>query len=270
MMGATLSAEQEFCIHSIMVMSGIRQTGRTVDNRKGRVQHGLLYLWNGAVRFCPEGQKEVHAGGGDLICIPEGTRYTMQYTAADCTFVLVNFSLNTPEGQPLSLTDDIRILAHDGNDRRIAGIMAEFERSSAAENLPAILRRKELLCRLLFKVYEEANWSADRNTKYAHLMPGVLLLQQTYLENLPVSRFAEACSISVSSFRSLFTAQYGVSPVQYRNRLRISRARSILLDGSCTVSEAAYACGFDNLAYFCRYYKRITGETPRETQLQGK
>ena len=31
------------------------------------------------------------------------------------------------------------------------------------------------------------------------------------------------------------------------------------------VAEAAYACGFENIGYFCRYYKKITGEMPSET-----
>ena len=81
--------------------------------------------------------------------------------------------------------------------------------------------------------------------------------------------FAEASGISISLFRALFSKQFGMSPVQYRNRLRIDRAAVILSEGSCTVSEAAYACGFENIGYFCRCYKKFMEETPMETKLRS-
>ena len=129
-----------------------------------------------------------------------------------------------------------------------------------------VFRRKELAYRLLSVVFDD---SAVRNLAQAeggHIVPGVRLLQQSYLENIPVGRFAEACDMSVSAFRRQFVQAYGISPVQYRNRLRVNRARQLLADGSCTVTEAAYASGFENLGYFCRCYKKLTGETPNETK----
>jgi transcriptional regulator GlxA family with amidase domain len=48
--------------------------------------------------------------------------------------------------------------------------------------------------------------------------------------------------------------------------LRIERARAMLSETGCSVTEAAYACGFENLGYFCKYYKKITGESPGSTK----
>ena len=44
------------------------------------------------------------------------------------------------------------------------------------------------------------------------------VIHENYLENIPVAKFAEASGISISLFRSLFGKQYGMSPIQYRNR----------------------------------------------------
>ena len=38
------------------------------------------------------------------------------------------------------------------------------------------------------------------------------------------------------------------------------------MDGELTVSEVAYACAFENVGYFCRYYLKVTGEKPSDTQ----
>ena len=97
-------------------------------------------------------------------------------------------------------------------------------------------------------------------------MKGVLLLKQTYIEDLPIEFFAKQSNISTSLFRQLFKKQYNMSPLQYRNRLRINRAKQLLECNHCTVAEVAYATGFENVAYFCRLYKRITGVTPTETK----
>ena len=102
--------------------------------------------------------------------------------------------------------------------------------------------------------------------KDRQIFAGASMLQSTYLENIPITQFARASNMSISSFRDTFTKKYGISPIQYRNRLRIERAAAILKEGSCTVAEAAYASGFENIGYFCRYYKKITGETPSQTR----
>jgi len=262
---------EDLCVSKVMITSGIRPAGRTVDQRtKGRGSSGLLYIWEGCAHFWPEGASELSAGPGDLVYIPRDHRYMMRYTEDGTTFVLINFELTLSSGEPLSLYDHIQIISNDSGNRRIADIMAKLEICSAAENRSAFFRRKELVYRLFSVIFAEDVFPDLRQPKYANIIPGVLLLQQTYLENIPITELAAACSISVSSFRGLFTEQYGLSPIQYRNRLRINRARNMLIAGNCTVSEAAYASGFDNMGYFCRYYKKITGETPRETQLKNQ
>ena len=98
------------------------------------------------------------------------------------------------------------------------------------------------------------------------IVDGILLLEKTYLENIPISELARACHVSENTFRSLFRKQYKTSPIQYRNLLRIARARELLSEGSCTVTEAAYGSGFENVGYFCRLYKKLTGENPSRTK----
>lgn len=258
---------EDICVSGIVFMSGIRPCGRTVDMRsKGRASHGFLYLWEGEVVFTPEEAPPVRAHAGDLIIIPKNYCYTMRFAAERTTFVLMNCCLTLAGGEEVTFCEQVTVVANDLADRRIAGIMAKLEMCSSSENSAAVFRRKELAYRLLSLVFDDA---AVRNLAQAeggHIVPGVRLLQQSYLENIPIGHFAEACSMSVSAFRRQFAQTYGLSPVQYRNRLRISRARQLLADGSYSVTEAAYASGFENLGYFCRCYKKLTGETPNETR----
>ena len=257
----------DILIQNIVVISGIRPFGRTVDMRKnGRLSHGLSYIWNGEATFYLDGGKTIKATNGQLLYLPEAARYKMQYTAESTTFAVINFGL-AKESADLFQTKEITVLANNDPHHAIANIMGKLEGCGASQNFSGQFRRKELFYRLLAFIHDHD--PKMENQHDSRIASGVLLLKQTYLENLPIDVFAKQSSISISSFRQLFHKQYGMSPLQYRIRLRIQRAKQMLEYDSCTVAEVAYASGFENIGYFCRCYKKITGETPSETKLRN-
>ena len=256
---------EDVCVSRVVVLSGVRPAGRTTEQREGRQTHGMLYLRQGSVSFTWQ-EKNLAAGAGKLIYIPRGLCYKSQYREDGTNFVLVNFDLFDRERGDLVLSDEPLILASEEAGGRIERTMTSLEWCGASQGLAASLRRKELVLRLLGTVCATELFADANEKSLGAIRMGAELLEQTYLENLPISRFAEASNMSLSSFRSLFKKHYGASPVQYRNRLRLERARELLREGGYTVSEAAYAVGFENLGYFCRYYKRVMGETPSESK----
>ncbi len=257
---------EDVCLRHVIVLAGTRPAGRTVEQREGRQFHGLLYLRSGAACFSWEERCTLTVRSGQLMYIPKGRCYKMQYVENGTSFVLVNLDLIDKDGGDLFLSEDLTVLATDLPKGRIDRIMTSLEACGAAQGISAALRRKELAFRLLGAVFEAEPFPLSDEKSFSAIRAGARLLEETYLENLPVSKFAAQSNMSLSSFRSLFHKHYGMSPVQYRNRLRLERAKELLQEGICTVSEAAYACGFENLGYFCRYYKRMTGETPSETR----
>ena len=54
----------------------------------------------------------------------------------------------------------------------------------------------------------------------------------------------------------------GRTVIDYLNLTRCSHAQSLLLSGSCNVSECAEQCGFQNLSYFSKTYRRYMGHSP--------
>lgn len=261
-----MNAFGDICVSDVMVLSGVRPMGRGTSNSLGRKTNGILYIWNGEARFWSDKGQELKVNAGELVFIPKGCVYKMQYTAPDTTFVLINLEMFDKSGEGILISEDISVIARDGQNNRIAWIMSNLEMCGASRNLSAVFRRKELVYKLFGIIFESELSVTSKTGKYPQIFAGVMMLEQSFLENLPISAFADACNISVSQFRTLFNKQYNMSPVQYRNRLRINRAIDILSEGSCTVSEAAYACGFENVGYFCRYYKKITGKTPNQTK----
>ena len=258
-------------ISGISVISGIRPRGRTIDNSsRGRENNGILYVWTGEATFYMDRGKTVVVRNGEVVFLPNQKKYRMEYTAESTTFVVVNFDLLDKNNGEASLFDDITVLTKDDMTLRIAKIMMNFELCSVSKTASATLRKKELMYRLLGVIYASESCLPTRGESNPQIADGVRLLEQTYLENLPVSQYAEASHVSENTFRSLFQKQIGMSPLKYRNHLRIERAKELLREGGFTVAEVAYASGFENIGYFCRYYRQITGESPSETKKRNQ
>lgn len=52
--------------------------------------------------------------------------------------------------------------------------------------------------------------------------------------------------------------------VDYLNSLRCSHALQLLSSGEYTVGECAEKCGFHNLSYFAKVYRRYRGCSPSD------
>lgn len=257
----------EFGVFHVSLRMLERPCNFSVDHsRRGRGSSGILLLNGGKLTFLQDGLPALTMEGNSLCLLPQSCRYRLHFLGEHNRLMLLNFILLTPQGEPILPGDRIEILSHNITEPKLLRFMDDYSQAFASEPAGNTFRQKEYLYRLLSLLFEEdAPWEVPQ-TKYANLAPGIRLLRQTFLEDLPIDRFSQACCISSSSFRSLFTQLYGISPLRYRNQLRLNYARQLLKDGHCTVREAAERSGFNNLGYFCRLYKKSTGETPGQTR----
>lgn len=62
----------------------------------------------------------------------------------------------------------------------------------------------------------------------------------------------------------IFKQEYGVTPKEYLDRLRLREAKKMLKQTQEKVIDVAYQAGFSNLSAFNRFFKQQTGQTPTE------
>jgi len=79
---------------------------------------------------------------------------------------------------------------------------------------------------------------------------------------LSVPDLARSVGMSASSFHQHFKSVTGTTPLQYQKDLRLIEARALLADRNHTVSEAAYAVGYESPTHFSRDYCRKFGLPP--------
>lgn len=82
--------------------------------------------------------------------------------------------------------------------------------------------------------------------------------------DIDVSSFARSMNVSRSLLYLKSKSLLGMSPNNYILDYRIMKARQMLARTDAVVSEVAFACGFSYPKYFCRCFKKVTGQTPSE------
>jgi AraC-like DNA-binding protein len=87
-------------------------------------------------------------------------------------------------------------------------------------------------------------------------------LRSEYQSTLAVPELAKAAGMSASSFHEHFKAVTGTTPLQYQKDLRLIEAKTLLTAMSHSVSEAAYAVGYESPNHFSRDYNRKFGTPP--------
>ena len=224
-----------------------------------------MYLFSGLAEFTNNKKEVLSVSAGDVYYIPKGERYIFRYKA-ETRFALIDFNASAPCGEEVTLFDSIGPITSNDSTPEISSIFHKVEKICNEEGGATLFRRKELLYRLLSYFGRSGDGFTVPDGRYKKISAGVQLLHKTYLENLPITVFADASQISISLFRQLFREYYGTSPIQYRNELRIKRATELLAEGDYAVNEVAEMSGFANESYFCRLYKRTTGKTPSKNQ----
>ena len=87
-------------------------------------------------------------------------------------------------------------------------------------------------------------------------------------EELSLGQVAKAVNTSTFYFCKMFRKVTGVNFTDYVSRVRIEKAKNLLLNPNLRVSEIAYEVGFQSLTHFNRVFKKIMGESPSEYRSQ--
>ena len=79
-----------------------------------------------------------------------------------------------------------------------------------------------------------------------------------------VTMMAEACAMSRSVLQRRMKSLLGVSPADFLREARMKRAAQLLRYSNKTVSEVAFAVGFNDPKYFGRTFRQYVGQSPSD------
>ncbi len=86
-------------------------------------------------------------------------------------------------------------------------------------------------------------------------------------EDIKLGVLSEKACMSKATFYRSFKKEYGISPLEYVISEKIKFAKSLLSNPKNTVKSVAFECGFQDVNYFIRLFKKIESITPGQYQM---
>lgn len=121
----------------------------------------------------------------------------------------------------------------------------------------AISRNKKLLTNISFENLNDFH-NSERIEKVYNF------IKENYFRKIKVEDAANLLNMTVISFSRLIKQRTGKTFIEFVNDLRLSFAKTKLIETNDSVSEICYNCGFNNVSHFNRMFKRKQSCTPSE------
>ena len=89
-------------------------------------------------------------------------------------------------------------------------------------------------------------------------------IDQTISEEFSVKDFADELKVSRYYLSHLFKTVTGITMIEYRNELRLTKAKQLLIHTNQSIQEIAQALGFCTAAYFSELFIKSETISPSE------
>ncbi len=227
--------------------------------RTNRQIYSLIYIADGAIKYNING-KTTSAKKDEIVFLRRGDSYESN-SVGDTNLEMIHlaFSLE-PDSAAASLPFDTVIRL--ARAKRIKEMFMYVEEVWYGKGIGYKFYSKSLIQALIYELLKDI--SASRFT--SKVMPG-LLAARDYVDNyydcnIKVETLANISGYSLPHFRKKFSENFGLSPIAYITHVRIEKAKDMLRSQLYTKDNIAGLCGFGNVHYFNRVFKKVTGITP--------
>lgn len=192
-----------------------------------------------------------HLQAGDLWFLPKLASYVSHWEG-EVTYDMVEFDV-----------DFLSLYYQSMQALRLPELEKDFdlllEAAGKEDSFQGLSILFSLLHRILPLLKKSENKWGDR------ILPALKYLRDQNSERVRVEEAAALCYMSPSRFFEVFREAVGVSPIQYKNRIKLERAASLLLEGK-TTEEVCGLLHFSSPTFMRRMMKKHLGLTPREVK----
>jgi YesN/AraC family two-component response regulator len=130
-----------------------------------------------------------------------------------------------------------------------------------------IIDNQAVICARTGKALDEfieLVYSVQDSQKISQLKPCIDYISKNYDKPIALTDVAKVAHLSVSRLAHIFKEQTGITIIDYLTKVRIEKAKQLLMftDKNCT--EVCFDVGYNNQSYFTRTFKELTSMTPKQ------
>jgi len=156
---------------------------------------------------------------------------------------------------------------HFDNDNEVSELINKLirvcESAEVTKNIYADLNLKELLIRLVQSQHLlKVKSTATANGNQSRLQFVLNFIHENITDKILINQLCRKAYMSRNHFFKWFKEQFGVTPLEYINQERIKLAKQLLAEPQKSISTVGSLCGFMDVNYFVRTFKKIEGITP--------
>jgi AraC-like DNA-binding protein len=172
------------------------------------------------------------------------------------------FDYETSEALHLSPKEEVTIWElYRKIENEYSNNQDEYSREIILANLDTLLKYAQRFYRRQF--INRSEMSGRTTTRFTEEMDRYVTAGFLTSKGLPsVHYLAEKLNISPGYLTDVLKQETGKTALEHIHIYLISEAKNRLKSEAASVSEIAYALGFENLSYFTRLFKKEVGTTP--------
>jgi AraC family transcriptional regulator len=155
---------------------------------------------------------------------------------------------------------------------RSIGMMLDAE--MALEHPNPRIYAESLLAALAVQIFSRyaSPATADMRSPGGHrvqIRRAIEYINQNLERDLPLEEIAKVANMSKYHFAKSFRQVVGMPPHQYLVRMRVEKARKLLVESEMSVTEVANLVGYEDTGQFSGQFLKIVGTTPRRYRMKN-
>ncbi len=201
------------------------------------------------------------ATAGEILFLAEGEYYTIRVNCDDYKFYCVNFCFGDGVKRE---SESLKIKNIESYQNLFSALSVIFLNEKDSRSIRCLAKFYEIYAKIIddYTIYNNYNETKKIQPAYEYI------LENFTSRDLNLPDLAAMCGMSEVHLRRLFHKVYKTSPLQFINSLRLNKARAMLENRDGTVINIAFSCGFADMYYFSRVYKKHFGYPPSQTWQQ--
>lgn len=239
----------------------------------------FFYLETGEITFWVEDRSFPMKAGDGMFLPPNLVHHATKASGVPCSYSAMVFSVNWLTGY-LSGEDSLytrelweqreecicHLRKEMPENAKILEILAGFlsYRKQPIYRYEMKLFGELLICfqELYNRVFSRVECRKQENVGRPGIQKSLDYIKEHYDRELTLAELAKCSGYSESHFCRSMKETTGYSPFEYLNRIRVIKASEALFLTEDKITEIASRCGYDNISYFNRVFRKQMGMSP--------